>query len=56
MLVKGWSRRLAFCCAAPSLHSMLRHWQPAAPPEAWQVHFNAGAWASTPTSNTIKSF
>jgi hypothetical protein len=46
---------------------MLRHWQPAAPPDAWRGHFNAGAWTfapasnagawtSAPTSNAIKHF
>jgi hypothetical protein len=24
---------------------MLRHWQPAMPPDAWRGHFNVGAWA-----------
>jgi hypothetical protein len=56
MLVKGWARRLAFCCAAPSFCSMLRHWQPAAPLDARRGHFNASVWASAPSSNAIRSF
>jgi hypothetical protein len=55
MLVKGWARRLAVC-AAPLLRSMLQHWQPAAPPDAWRCHFNAGAWTSAPASNAIMPF
>jgi hypothetical protein len=56
MLVKGWTHRLAFCYATPSLRSMLWHWKPAAPPNAWRCHFNAGAWASALASNAIRSF
>jgi hypothetical protein len=53
MLVKGWVRGLAVCCAAPSLCSTHRHWQPTAPPDAWRGHFNAGAWTSVLASNAI---
>jgi hypothetical protein len=55
-VVKGWPRRLAFCCAVPSLRSTPWHWQPAAPPDAWRGHFNAVDWASAPASNAIKVF
>jgi hypothetical protein len=55
MVVKGWPRRLSFC-AAPSLRSMLRHWQPAAPPGAWRGHFNDGVLAYTPASNALMDF
>jgi hypothetical protein len=51
MLVKGWARRLAFCCAAPSFCSTPWHWQLAAPPDAWRGHFNAGAWTFAPACN-----
>jgi hypothetical protein len=56
MLVKGWARHLVFCCATSSLCSMLRHWQPAVPPGAWQGHFNTDVWVSAPASNAIRSF
>jgi hypothetical protein len=55
-LVKGWACRLAVCCAAPPRRSTPWHWQPAAPPDAWRVHFNAGAWTSTLASNAIRPF
>jgi hypothetical protein len=55
-MVKGWTRCLAFGCAAPSLRSMLWHWQPAVPPDAWRGHFNVGAWTSALASNAIRSF
>jgi hypothetical protein len=35
---------------------MLRHWQLAALPDAWQGHFNAGAWTSASASNAIRPF
>jgi hypothetical protein len=40
MLVKGWTRR-----PVASLY-VLRHWQPAAPSDAWRGHFNTAAWVS----------
>jgi hypothetical protein len=54
MLVKGWPRRLTFC-AAPSLLSMLQHWQPAAP-DACRGHFNAGVSIYTPATNASMAF
>jgi hypothetical protein len=55
MMVKGWLCRLTFC-AAPSLRSMLRHLQPAAMPDAWRGHFNAGISAYAPASNASMDF
>jgi hypothetical protein len=56
MLVKGWVRRMAICCAAPSRRSTPWHWQPAASRDAWQGHFNASAWTFAPASNAIRPF
>jgi hypothetical protein len=54
MLVKGWPRRLTFCAA--SLLSMPRHWQPAAPPDAWRGHFNVGVSAYAAANNASMPF
>jgi hypothetical protein len=55
MVVKGWPCRLTFY-AAPSLRSMLWHWQHAAPHDAWRCHFNAGVSAYAPASNASMVF
>jgi hypothetical protein len=55
MLVKGWPRRLTFC-TAPSLLSMLWHWQPAAPPDACRGHFNAGISIYALATNASMAF
>jgi hypothetical protein len=55
MVVKGWPRRLTFC-AALLLLSMLQHWQPAAPSDAWRGHFNAGVSAYAPATNALMAF
>jgi hypothetical protein len=48
-----WSKD---CSAAPSLLSIQRYWQPAAPPDAWRGNLNAGVSTYAPVTNVSMCF